>query len=304
MNINHIDLRHLRYFLAVAEELHFGRAAKRLNISQPPLSQQIAALERALGQKLFERTQRKVELTSAGRVLRKNVESIFAQVTKACAEAQQAGRGLEGIVTIGINYSAPLHPRFHEFIAKLHAQNPTLQVQLVENFYDAQLAGLRNSQYDLCVIWRQDSGEETDVAYSMLANDRLQAVIPSKMRMLASRPLHLADVEDLPLLMTPRQARSALHDALLLIADKKRIKLRPMIVSEQLPILMNMVAAGQGWALLPEFMQGLVKKQVQFLTLADLPTDKRHYQLCIAQRRNEPKDLIRNIVKSLVSHTG
>jgi DNA-binding transcriptional LysR family regulator len=299
MNINHIDLRHLRYFLAVAEELHFGRAAKRLNISQPPLSQQIAALERALGQKLFERTQRKVEITAAGRVLRKNVETIFSQVNKACAEAQQAGRGLDGTVTMGVNYSAPLHPRFQEFVSDLHIQNPTLQFHLVENFHDPQLAGLRNGQHDLCIIWRQDNAKQSDIAYSVLADDRLQAVLPAKKRVTNRDALRLSDVEDLPFLVTPRQARSAMHDALLLIADKKHIKLRPMVVSEQLPILLNMVMAGQGWALLPEFMQELAKKGARFYTLNDLPPDERHYQLCVAYRRNEPRDLIRNLTKLL-----
>src|SRR3546814_444338 len=103
-----MELRHLRYFVAVAEESNFSRAATRLNISQPPLSQQIAALEGDLGARLLDRNSRGVELTAAGRVFLKRAKEILAQAKDAVNEARQADRGLVGSMSIGFMSSGML----------------------------------------------------------------------------------------------------------------------------------------------------------------------------------------------------
>lgn len=301
MNINQIDLRHLRYFIVVAEELHFGRAAQRLNISQPPLSQQIAALEHALGQKLFNRTQRKVELTAAGEALRNECEALFLQLNVAVTAAQEASRGLKGLITIGVNYSAPLHPAFHQFLTRLYDKHPLVQFRLVENFHDPQLAELRARRQDICIIWQHDEPIQSDVAYSIIARNKLKAVLPLNKYTGDEGRIGLADIADLPLMLTPRQARSPLYDSLLMAADKKKLSLKTMVVAEQLPILLNMVMAGQGWALLPEFMEPMANQYATFLTLRDVPAEIQNYRLCVAYRTNESRALTRSIIETVTS---
>ena len=105
-----MELRHLRYFIAVAEELHFGRAAQVLGISQPPLSQQIQALEQELGARLFERTNRRVALSEAGRLFLEEARRVLAQVDKAADVARRAQLGELGELKIGFTSSAPLTP--------------------------------------------------------------------------------------------------------------------------------------------------------------------------------------------------
>ena len=104
-----MELRHLRYFIAVAEELHFGRAAQVLGISQPPLSQQIQALEQEVGARLFERTNRRVELSEAGRLFLEEARLVLAQVDKAADVARRAQLGELGELKIGFTSSAPFN---------------------------------------------------------------------------------------------------------------------------------------------------------------------------------------------------
>src|SRR4051812_37728862 len=131
MRINAIDLRQLRYFVSVAEELLFGRAAKKLNISQPPLSQQIKALENHLGVTLFHRTQRKVELTAAGAYLLPEAQRILQEMARVAGQTQRTEAGLSGYLRIGVNFSAPLHPFTPKLLEKFHKLYPDVHVELV-----------------------------------------------------------------------------------------------------------------------------------------------------------------------------
>src|SRR5919202_503074 len=109
-----MELRHLRYFIAVAEELHFSRAAERLQIAQPPLSQQIRALEEELGVQLFERTKRRVQLTEAGQVFLEETRQVLTQLEQAVRAAQRASRGEIGRLGVGVNTSAT-----HSFLPEI-----------------------------------------------------------------------------------------------------------------------------------------------------------------------------------------
>src|SRR5712671_1198767 len=111
-----IELRHIRYFVAVAEDLHFGKAANRLGISQPPLSQQILALEREIGARLFERSNRRVELTNAGKLFLKEALEILCKVERAAALAQRIHQGQVGEVKIGFFGSAPFVEEFQRLV--------------------------------------------------------------------------------------------------------------------------------------------------------------------------------------------
>ncbi len=127
-----MELRHLRYFIAVAEELHFGRAAQVLGISQPPLSQQIQALEQEVGARLFERTNRRVELSEAGRLFLQEARLVLAQVDKAADVARRAQLGELGELKIGFTSSAPFNSTIPQAIFSFRQRFPAVHLNLRE----------------------------------------------------------------------------------------------------------------------------------------------------------------------------
>lgn len=144
-----MDLRHLRYFLAVAEEGHFGRAAERLHIVQPALSMQIRALEEDLGVPLFTRTTRRVELTEAGRLFRVEAERTLAQADHARRTAQRAARGEVGLVRVGFSGNAALAGRLPEHIQSFHADRPMVSIQLSEMTPSEQVQAVVENRIDI-----------------------------------------------------------------------------------------------------------------------------------------------------------
>ncbi len=127
-----IELRHLRYFLAVADTLHFGQAAERLGMSQPPLSQQIRQLEDLIGARLFVRSHRRVQLTPAGELLQERARAIVQQVEAAVDEVQRAQRGEQGELHIGLTRATPLSPQIPRSILHYRQQYPQVRLQLSE----------------------------------------------------------------------------------------------------------------------------------------------------------------------------
>jgi DNA-binding transcriptional LysR family regulator len=144
-----MELRHLRYFVRVAEELHFGRAAALLGISQPPLSQQIRALEEELGLALFERTSRKVKLTEPGRLFLVEARRTLDQASRAIEVARRARQGEMGELSIGFTASVPFVPEVATALFRFRETNPSVHLQLDELSRDAQIAALDERRLDL-----------------------------------------------------------------------------------------------------------------------------------------------------------
>ena len=147
-----MDLRHLRYFLCVAEEMHFGRAAVRLGISQPPLSQQIRALEQELGVRLFERTSRRVRLSEAGRLFEPEARQTLIQAERAVQTARQAQRGEIGQLGLGFTTSGPFVPQIAGALYRFRQRFPDVALTLRELGREEQIEGLRSRQLDIGII--------------------------------------------------------------------------------------------------------------------------------------------------------
>ncbi|ENM3690790.1 LysR family transcriptional regulator, partial [Yersinia enterocolitica] len=147
-----IELRHLRYFIAVAEELHFGRAAERLRISQPPLSQQIRILEEQIGARLFARNNRNVSLTQAGVLFLKEAYQILAQVSAAAEKAARLHRGESGELTIGFTSSAPFISTVSKNLRAFRQLHPHVHIKMQEVNTKQQIEPLLDGQLDLGVM--------------------------------------------------------------------------------------------------------------------------------------------------------
>jgi DNA-binding transcriptional LysR family regulator len=191
-----MELRHLRYFLAVAEELHFHRAATRLHISQPPLSQQIRALERELGVTLLERNRRRVALTAAGEAFRDDTRAILAAVDRASERAQNIARGSIGTLSIGFVGSAMFSETLPDILREFRSSRPDVALVLRELPTVVQLQALVGGELDVGVIRGPIAASELDPQLELMTiqRERLVAALPADHPLAARRRLRAADL--------------------------------------------------------------------------------------------------------------
>src|SRR5437660_9776246 len=173
-----MDLRHLRYFIAVAEESHITRAAARLGIQQPPLSQQIHALERELEVPLFRRKPRGVELTAAGRALLDDARAILAQVEHALAATRRTARGEQGRIVVGFTSSTPFVPFVPQVIRAFRELYPRVALALEETGTGEMVEGLRNELIDAAFI-RSPAPDPAGIAVHSLLDEPMMVALPA-----------------------------------------------------------------------------------------------------------------------------
>ncbi len=242
-----VDLRRMRYFVVLAEELHVGRAAARLSISQPALSRRIAELERATDVLLFERTSRGVVLTGAGQAFLPPARAALRAVDAAVDAARRAGRGETGLLRIGYAGSAAngLLPRV---LRRFRDEHPGVALELVESFDDQQMsAAVARGELDAAF---QRLPQPGGVRLHPLAREPLAAVLPADHPRAGASELHLAELAGAPFLLWPRTASPASYDEV--VAACARAGFSPRVVQEasSAQAVLGLVAAGFGVALL------------------------------------------------------
>jgi len=240
----------LRYFRAVAEELHFGRAAARLHIAQPPLSQQIRALEAELGVELLRRSTRRVELTPAGSAFLERARQILASVDDAGDEARRVGAGLAGSLTLGCVGSAtysllPLLAR------SLREELPGVEVEFRGEMLGPDLvAALLGGEIDLALL--RPPVLDPGVAVEVVRRDRLIVVLPDGHPLARRRRLRMADLSGEDLVVHAGHGRSVMHDLVLGLAREAGFTPRVRHEVAETSTLVTFVAAGLGVAVAPE----------------------------------------------------
>ncbi|CAK9891776.1 MULTISPECIES: LysR family transcriptional regulator [Pseudomonas] len=291
-----MELRHLRYFIAVAEELHFGRAAQNLGISQPPLSQQIQALEQELGARLFERTSRRVELSEAGRLFLEEARLVLAQVDKAADVARRAQLGELGEMKIGFTSSAPFNSSIpkaiHAFRQRFAAVHLNLKEMSSRDVADALL----------------DESIEVGLMRPLALPDSLIAVElfrePLVAVINAAHPLargseagvHMAELAHEPFVFFARSYGSGLHAQLLSLA--RQAGFSPHFAQEagEAMTIIGLVAAGLGVSVLPASFQRMRIDGVVYRTLLD---DDAVTAVWLVQRRAAPSAMARAFAELL-----
>jgi len=206
-----VELRQLRYFVAVAEELHFGRAAERLHIVQPTVSQQVRRLERELGLDLFDRTTRTVTLTAAGSAFLTHARTIL-RAERSAVEAMAALRA-EQETTLRLGTNVGLGTRLDALLGALADRAPQLTVELVSAPPAARLQQVRDAELDAALIRGADDGP--DLEFLPLWSDPLVAALPAAHALAADPQVKLADLAELPLRITPRDNNPHLVDTVL-----------------------------------------------------------------------------------------
>jgi DNA-binding transcriptional LysR family regulator len=244
-----VELRHLRYFVAVAEERHFGRAAARLHMAQPPLSQQIRQLEADLGLQLLTRTTRRVDLTPAGETYLMRARQIIAAVSSAAGEAQRVAAGLQGRLAIGCVGSAT-YSLLPQLVRTLRDELPDVEVAVQgEMLAPDQAQALADGRIDLGLL--RPPVDDDALRLEVLRSDPLIVALPDGHR-LAERPrLRLRELAGEDFVIHAGGGRSVMHDTI--VARCRDAGFEPRIRQEvtETSTLVTFVAAGLGIAVVP-----------------------------------------------------
>ena len=262
-----MELRHLRYFVAVATELHFGRAAKQLHITQPPLSMQIRALEEELGVTLLHRTRRQVSMTRAGKAFLHDARQILERAEQAVLTARRAARGEIGELVVGF-ISVADYNLLPLVLREFRRCYPQVTMSLKELTTDAQIAELLEGRIDVGFLLPPVS--EPTIESVPILREPLIAAIPEHHPLASTEgKIPLASLSSAPFIMTPRHMAPGLHDDIVSFCHSAGFS--PQVVQEaiQMQTVISLVSAEMGVALIPESLQNLQRTGVTYKRLKE-----------------------------------
>jgi DNA-binding transcriptional LysR family regulator len=287
-----MELRHLRYFLALAEELSFTRAADRVGIAQPPFSQQIQALEREICVQLVDRTPRRVSLTEAGTVFADRVRYILSRITEAVTVAQQIERGMSGHIRVGFTESGCFHPGVTQTLLEFRQSYPGLHLTLEENSSTNLVAMIREGVIDAAFIRPPFVGDEV-VAYEAMFQEKMVVAVSRRHRLAPHRRATLAELSDETFVFYPRLIRPGLTDVVIAACERAGFHPRLGQDAPQLTSTLNLVAAGLGISIVPESLKHLRTNDIAYLRLQG---DAPHASLGLAARAAEGSMAVKNFI--------
>lgn len=261
-----MEIRQLRYFVAVAEEMHFNRAAERLHIAQPALSQQIQRLERELKTTLFARTTRSVELTETGKVLLVAARRVILESEHALRSVEQALEGRTGLLRVGFVGSAALNliPRI---VPPLRREHPGLQLELHELTTEQQLRSLESGDLDVGIV--RDVESLPGITTRELAREPLIVALPADHPLAGRESLELSELATSGFVVFPRQRVSRLYDVISALCLQAGFHLRVAQEAVQFPTILGLVAAKSGLAVVPQGLRVLQLPGLRYVRLAD-----------------------------------
>jgi DNA-binding transcriptional LysR family regulator len=286
-----MELRHLRYFVAVAEELHFTRAADRLNMAQPPLSQQIRQLENELGVELFHRTKRQVELTAAGKNFLKNVYKILIDLEKTCDSAQRAQKGEIGKIIVGFTGTAT-YDILPNLLQTYRAQFPLVDLAVLQLSTTDQIQSLLNSEINIGILCAPI--ENSELNFEVIHQEPFIIAMP-KNHPLASKsdPIEVQAFSKELFIMIPRKAGQIYYDTIINICHNAGFS--PNITQEvhELHTSISLVAAGMGVAIVPDSIQNL---RIKGIIYRQLKNSVSTLKTALAWRNDETSPLVHTFI--------
>jgi DNA-binding transcriptional LysR family regulator len=250
------DLRQLQYFVTVAEELHFGRAAERLHISQPPLSQSIQRLERDLGVQLLVRSRRHVSLTVAGQLLLKEARLALAQGENFKEVARQIVEGRMGTLRVGYTLSVPFLNSFTSAVRTFRAECPDVVLELVKVKTSSGVEAVAQCKLDVAVIRQFVSLPET-LECIPITQDRFMMLLPSNHVLARKKIVSIDQIRDEIFIEYPREHQPALHDYIRQSWLNSHVKPRRIQEAADTLTIMALVAAGLGVSILPNTLRAI-----------------------------------------------
>jgi DNA-binding transcriptional LysR family regulator len=287
-----MDLRHLRYFVAVAEELHFTRAAARIGIAQPPLTMQIKALEAELGVVLFDRSPGKVRLTAPGSVLLSEARDILARVGAASLRCQLSAKGMLGRIGVGFTESAAFRREVTESLNTYRRLYPEVEMTLVEDRSVGLVQSVRQGRIDLAFV-RLPIGSDDGVKFVPLSSERMVVALPKDHALSRRKSVRLIDLAQEPFVLYPRSTRLGISDMIVSACEQRGFSPRVIQLAPQISSTINLVASGLGLTIVPACMQTCRAHDVRYLYLNE-PDLKASFG--IALRRGPVPPAIANMI--------
>ncbi|MCE1162675.1 MAG: LysR family transcriptional regulator [Thiomonas sp.] len=288
-----MDLRHLRYFVAVAEERHFSRAAQRLHVSQPPLSQQIQALEAELGVPLFTRGRGGVQRTAAGDALLPLARGILDAVEHAMTQTRRVGRGETGRLTVGFAGSMPFTDIMPRLLRDYRAAWPQVTLDLREQPSQAQIDDLLAHRLDLGFIRPTTLMHDARLATLVVQREPLLAAVHSDHPLAAQARVSLADLRDQPFVLYSASLGSGLREQTLALCAQAGFAPRIAQEVHEMPTLIGLISAGLGVGIVAASMQ---RAQLPFVTYLRLQDENVTTDVLLAWRRDDDTPPLRNFL--------
>ncbi len=291
-----MELRHIRYFLAAAEERHFTRAAAKMGIGQPPLSQQIKDLEEEVGAVLFHRIAHGVELTEAGRAFLAGVKDLPQLAEKAALAARRAARGETGSLRVGFMSSAPFNVAMSSTIRAFRRAFADVHLTLEEATLERLVSGLKEGSLDAAFL-RPTSGHD-ELQFRLLSEEPMLVALPNSHPAAALKDVDLALLRDDSFIMFPRELAPTVYDAVFTACRKAGFEPSITQLAPQTGLIVNLVAAELGVAVVPASMGQLRVKGVAYRPIAG---QTLMVKLALAHRRGETSPVVRNFIAQAVS---
>lgn len=281
----------MRYFVAVAEELSFTRAAANLHTAQPSLSQQIRQLEKELGVKLLDRSRHHVALTNAGRIFLQQARDILGRVDHASRLARHAADGHAGDLSVGTFPSADVRilPALRPLVA---GHLPDLRLILHSKYAVEPLSGLQSGTLD--VAFMRDPDDAAGLEVIELLREKIVMVLPSHHALARKKKIPVKSLDDLPCITMERSMSPALHDATATLYREARIRMHAVSSADNVLGHLQLVQEGLGFALLPESMNALLPPGVTFRPLDCDPVPT--VSIVLAYKRGNASRLLREFV--------
>ncbi len=288
-----MELRHLRYFVAVAEELHFTRAAERLGIKQPPLSLQIRQLETELGTRLFRRLTRGIELTESGALLLDGARRILDQVERTKAGVQSRARGETGRIHVGFAGATYFQPLVPVIIRSYRERYPGVLLSPQQSNTPLLVAGLQSGEIDVAFV-RPPIGDSEGLAVVPLIDEPMLIVVPAAHPLAARAEVPVAALAPEQLILFPRAIGPGLYDAIM--AACQRAGFSPNLGQEapQIASIVYMVAAGFGVSIVPRSIDQIRAEGVQYLPIEG---EGPRAPIGLAYRKADHSTAVRNFVE-------
>lgn len=264
-----VDLRQLKYFVVLAEELHFRRAAMRLHITQAPLSLAIQGLERELGAQLFNRTRRRVELTASGNAFRADAAAILQRVQQSRETIRDMAEGVAGQLRVGITPASSMLPFFPKLIASFRTERPHVRIIIREVHSEEQLLALQADDIDIGIIRNPPRRNPPELAIVKLLSDPLLLALHSGHRLAAQDSVGIAELREETFINYPRTSGTGIYQQVIRLCALKGFTPKVFQEVQEALTLLGLVAAGFGVALVPSGLSYVAIPNILFKSVVD-----------------------------------